>query len=57
MRLRKIDPQVRGIVTSGYSNDPVMADFKTYGFVAAVKKPFYTDEIVGAVEKAAFWGG
>ena len=32
----------------------VMADFKTYGFVAAVKKPFYTDEIVGAVEKAAF---
>ena len=51
MRLRELDPQVRGIVMSGYSNDPVMADFKTYGFIAAVKKPFYTDEIVGAVEK------
>ncbi len=38
--LLKIDPKARGIVCSGYSNDPVMADFKTYGFQGNCTKPF-----------------
>ncbi|MEA3333312.1 MAG: cache domain-containing protein [Pseudomonadota bacterium] len=38
--LLKIDPQARGIVCSGYSNDPVMADFKAYGFQGSCAKPF-----------------
>ena len=38
--LLKIDPQARGIVCSGYSNDPVMADFKAYGFQGNCVKPF-----------------
>ena len=39
-KLLKIDPQAKIIVASGYSNDPVMADYKKYGFCAAVAKPF-----------------
>ena len=38
--LLEIDPRARGIVCSGYSNDPVMADFKAYGFQGSCPKPF-----------------
>lgn len=35
-----IDPSARLIVSSGYSTDPVMADFLKYGFCGAVIKPY-----------------
>ncbi|MBN2079023.1 MAG: response regulator [Spirochaetes bacterium] len=38
--LREIDAGVRAIVSSGYSNDPVMSDYKSYGFVDYVIKPY-----------------
>jgi CheY-like chemotaxis protein len=38
--LRKIDPEVRAMVSSGYSNDPVMARYKDYGFRACLPKPY-----------------
>ena len=31
-KLKKIDPKVKGIVSSGYSNDPVVAHPKKFGF-------------------------
>ncbi len=36
----KIDPEARGIVSSGYSSDPVMSDFKAHGFRGMVPKPY-----------------
>jgi two-component system cell cycle sensor histidine kinase/response regulator CckA len=35
-----IDPNVRAIVSSGYADDPVMAEFARYGFKGVVPKPF-----------------
>jgi len=47
--LRKFDPQVKAIVSSGYSNDPVMADFAKYGFQGIVAKPYTAQELLRAV--------
>lgn len=35
-----IDPEARLIVSSGYSHDPVMADYARYGFISAIAKPY-----------------
>jgi len=47
----KIDPEVKAIVSSGYSNDPVMANYKKYGFSGVVTKPYDTKELAQALRK------
>ncbi len=39
-KLLTIDPKVKAIVVSGYSNDPVLANYQEYGFKGRVAKPF-----------------
>ncbi|WP_353894415.1 response regulator [Proteinivorax hydrogeniformans] len=51
-KIKKIDPTIKAIVSSGYSNDPVMARFKDYGFDGYVIKPFNADEVLAAISKA-----
>ena len=38
--IRKTDARTPAIVCSGYSSDPVMANFEKFGFQAAVAKPY-----------------
>lgn len=44
-KLIDLDPRVKGIVSSGYSNDPVMAEFRKYGFSGIITKPFKIEEL------------
>ncbi len=44
-RLLNIDPAVKAIVSSGYSHDPVMTDYKRYGFNGVVCKPYKIEEL------------
>ncbi len=43
--LLNIDPSAKVIVSSGYSNDPIMANFKEYGFCSAIGKPYKLQEL------------
>ncbi|MFZ0050288.1 MAG: ATP-binding protein [Desulfobaccales bacterium] len=43
--LLKIDPQVKAIVSSGYSDDPIMADFRKYGVSEVIAKPYRVSEL------------
>jgi PAS domain S-box-containing protein len=43
------DPAVRAIVSSGYSDDPIMAHHHEAGFMAALAKPFQERELALAV--------
>ncbi|MFZ5761464.1 MAG: PAS domain S-box protein [Thermodesulfobacteriota bacterium] len=38
--LLRIDPAAKGVVSSGYAQDPVMANYRDYGFVAVLAKPY-----------------
>lgn len=40
-----INPSAKVLVSSGYSNDPIMANFKNYGFCAALVKPFHLQDL------------
>jgi two-component system cell cycle sensor histidine kinase/response regulator CckA len=46
------DPEARLIVASGYSNDPVLAEYRKHGFRAAVAKPFSLKELHRAIAAA-----
>ncbi len=44
-KLLEINPDVKAIVSSGYSNDPIMADFKQYGFSGVITKPYEIENL------------
>ncbi|MFQ5500091.1 MAG: response regulator, partial [Candidatus Zixiibacteriota bacterium] len=50
--LLRIDPSVRALVCSGYSNDPTMANFQSLGFCGVINKPFRPYELALAIEEA-----
>ncbi|MBU0728157.1 MAG: PAS domain S-box protein [Proteobacteria bacterium] len=50
-KLTEIYPDVKALVSSGYSNDPVMSNFAEYGFAGSVQKPYRLDELALAVHR------
>lgn len=49
-KLLEIDKNAKVIVSSGYSNDPVMSNYSHYGFRMAVKKPYRIQEMSNAIQ-------
>jgi PAS domain S-box-containing protein len=43
--LKKLDPDVNAIVSSGYFTDPVMAQYEKYGFRTRIAKPYQLEEL------------
>ena len=49
-KLLAIDPEARAIVSSGYSNNPIMADYKKYGFSGVLAKPYKITELSAVLQ-------
>jgi PAS domain S-box-containing protein len=50
--LLQIDPHIRAMVATGYSFNPVVSNFRAYGFCGAITKPFMMGELGRAVQEA-----
>jgi PAS domain S-box-containing protein len=50
-RLKAEDPEARVIVSSGYSNDPAMSEYKELGFAGRVTKPYGMEQLAAALRK------
>ncbi len=48
-RLRELAPEVRAIVASGYSQDPIMENYRDFGFDGALLKPFTARDLLAVL--------
>jgi CheY-like chemotaxis protein len=39
-KIRAIDPEIKAVVSSGYAESPVIANYREYGFAAVLNKPY-----------------
>jgi len=51
VEILKLDPAARLIVSSGYSNDPVMANYTSYGFSAMIVKPYHLADMAQTLSR------
>lgn len=51
-RISSIDPSAKILVASGYSTDPVMSNYREYGFVGRISKPFRVEELSHELKSA-----
>jgi PAS domain S-box-containing protein len=49
-QLHRLDPGVRAIISSGYSNDPALYDFRQHGFLGVVAKPYKIEELCDVLD-------
>ena len=49
-KLVALNPGIKGIIASGYSNDNVMENYEAFGFSAALSKPFSINTLKQALE-------
>lgn len=50
--LLKVDPTVKAVICSGYSDDKVMARYKNYGFKGVIKKPYTIEMLSQEIHQA-----
>lgn len=49
--LKAFDPKVKAVVSTGYSNDPVVLDFSGYGFSGKLSKPYKINDLKQILEQ------
>jgi len=50
-KILEINSKARAIVSSGYSSDPVMANFADYGFVGRIAKPYTIEKLTEVLHR------
>ena len=44
--LKDLDPKVKAVISSGYSNDPIVNEYSDHGFKGAIIKPYGLKELI-----------
>ena len=55
-RIMMFDPQALVIVSSGYVNNPILADYRKYGFIGMVPKPYQADHLIRVLSEVITTG-
>ncbi len=50
-KLREIDPEVKAVISSGYADDPIIKNFRAFGFLGAIAKPYTIEKLMALLEK------
>jgi CheY-like chemotaxis protein len=50
-KLRELDPAVRAVVSSGYTNDPCVVDYQACGFAGKLAKPYKINDMKLVLEQ------
>ncbi len=50
-KLLYLNPDVKAVVSSGYSNDPIMSDFARYGFRDVLRKPYDLEQLRNVMDR------
>ena len=50
-KILDLNSDARIVVASGYSNDPIMSDYKSFGFTATLTKPFTIQDVRSTIAK------
>jgi CheY-like chemotaxis protein len=53
-QLKTIDSELKIIVSSGYSNDDVLANYSKYGFDGMIQKPYVVDELLDQIQNVLY---
>jgi CheY-like chemotaxis protein len=51
LELRKISPDIKAFVSSGYNEDPIMAHPESYGFTDKISKPFRSSDLRSLMQR------
>ena len=51
-KLVALDPAVKGIISSGYSTNPMIVDYRSFGYAAVIVKPYGFKELNEALDTA-----
>jgi PAS domain S-box-containing protein len=54
--LKQINPSVRTLVSTGYSNGAIISQFKDFGFDAVLNKPYVIEDVSRIVKKVLMTG-
>ncbi len=50
-RLLEVDPELKAVVASGYTNDPVLAEYREHGFADVLTKPFSREHLAITLDR------
>jgi two-component system, cell cycle sensor histidine kinase and response regulator CckA len=51
-KLEGLDPAIKGIISSGYSTNPMIVDYRSFGYAAVLVKPYGFKELGEALDTA-----